>query len=675
MAASRKTSAATQTAAADKPVAPDKPAAAKKTAAAGKSAAKKPSGRSKAVSGQEAASGQKAASDRTAASERKPAAGTKAGAAKTAAPRKAARAPADRAAGDRLTPYEQKRDFAQTPEPSGRSRSGRARGTVKAPAGGPGHAPRFVVQRHRARRLHYDLRFEIDGVLVSWAVPKGPTLDPDVRHAAIHVEDHPIEYVDFEGVIPSGQYGGGDVIVWDTGTWEPHATDDPAAAVAAGDFHADLQGQKLRGRFILVRRGEPDRSGKEQWLLLHKHDEYAVKGWNPEDYPESVLSGRTNDEVKADPDRMWRSDLPPSKASVPVKDGGHSGQAGRTAAPRGGRARSTRRSAHSGGKATEEPDAGSDGPSADQLAGLDALGSGGTWEVYGRRLRLTNLDKELFPPRPGEEPVAKREFIAYAARIAPVILPYLEGRPLNMNRYPNGAGTRGFWHKQLPSHVPEWIPRWDRPGTSAGEASTYLVVDEPAALVWAANFGALEWHAWTARADAPGCPTYALIDIDPGAATSWEDVLVLARLHRTALDHLGVRGQPKVTGRRGIQVWIPIAPGPSSAEVTAWVEQLSRAVGDVVPELVSWKWELRDRSGHARLDYTQNAGHKTLVAPYSPRPLAGAPVSAPIAWDELDDPALRPDGFTIGNIFGRLGERGDLFRPVLDTTQVLPPIT
>ncbi len=96
------------------------------------------------------------------------------------------------------------------------------------------------MQRHRARRLHYDLRFEIDGVLVSWAVPKGPTLDPDVRHAAIHVEDHPIEYLDFEGVIPSGQYGGGDVIVWDTGTWEPHATDNPAAAVQAGDFHADL---------------------------------------------------------------------------------------------------------------------------------------------------------------------------------------------------------------------------------------------------------------------------------------------------------------------------------------------------------------------------------------------------------------------------------------------------
>jgi bifunctional non-homologous end joining protein LigD len=651
-------------------------AASRKTSAAKQPAAKQPAAKEPAA--KKAAARQPAAPGKTAD--------------KRAAPAKTANQPAREPAGKRLASYEDKRDFAQTPEPSGKPGGRRTRAKSAEPGGKAG-APRFVVQRHRARRLHYDLRFEIDGVLVSWAVPKGPTLDPDVRHAAIHVEDHPIEYLDFEGVIPSGQYGGGDVTVWDTGTWEPHATDDPAAAVAAGDFHADLHGQKLHGRFILVRRGEPDRSGKEQWLLLHKHDEYAVKGWNPEDHPQSVLSGRTNDQVKADPDRMWRSDLPPSKASVAVNPSG---------AAQGGRARSTRRTIGGQGKGGQRKDGSADdkdgsgpddkdgtgqskskpgqdkswdGPSAAELAALDALGSGGTWEVFGRRLRLSNLDKELFPGRDGEPPMSKREFIAYAARIAPVILPYLAGRPLNMNRFPNGAGAPGFWHKQLPAHAPDWLPRWHNPDASAGRTTTYLVVDEPAALVWAANFGALEWHAWTSRADAPDRPTYALIDIDPGEATSWDDVLVLTRLHRTALDHLGVRGLPKVTGRRGIQIWIPIAPGPTSAETTAWVEQVSRAVGDVVPELVSWKWELRDRSGHARLDYTQNAGHKTLVAPYSPRPSAGAPVSAPIDWDELDDSSLRPDGFTIRNIFGRLAERGDLFRPVLDTNQVLPPIS
>jgi bifunctional non-homologous end joining protein LigD len=191
-------------------------------------------------------------------------------------------------------------------------------------------APRFVVQLHRARRLHYDLRFEIGGVLVSWAVPKGPTLDPNVKHAAIRVEDHPIEYLNFEGIIPSGQYGAGVVIVWDRGTWEPYGTDDPAAAVAAGELHADVYGHKLRGRLVLVRRGR-DRSGQDQWLLLHKRDRYAVSGWDPADHPRSVLSGRTLDEVQAEPAWLWRSDLPPAQAAVPAG----SRRAGPAASPSG----------------------------------------------------------------------------------------------------------------------------------------------------------------------------------------------------------------------------------------------------------------------------------------------------------------------------------------------------
>ena len=525
-----------------------------------------------------------------------------------------------------LGPYRSKRDFTRTPEPAG-----------AAPRGPDGGTRRFVVQRHRARRVHYDLRFEIDGVLVSWAVPNGPTLDPAVKRLAVHVEDHPIEYLDFEGVIPRGEYGGGDVIVWDIGTWEPHGTDDPAAAVAAGDFHADVQGRKLRGRLVLVRRGG-NRGDSDQWLLLHKDDDDAVSGWNPDDYPESVLSGRTNEEVRADPDRVWRSDLPPSEASVTLRPP--------RIAP----------------------------PTSAELAALDGLGAGGRWEVFGRELRLTNLDKALFPGRDGEPPVTKRELISYTAQIAPVILPYLAGRPLNMHRFPGGASQPGFWHKQLPDHAPQWVPRWRNPEAKPGETTTYLVVDDPAALVWAANFGALEWHAWTAHASDPASPTYALIDIDPGDGTSWDDVLVLARLHRTALEHVGVRAAAKVTGRRGIHIWIPVAAGLTFHDTRVWAEQLSKTIGAVVPELVSWEWDKRERGGRARLDYTQNVHHKTLVAPYSPRAAPGAPVSAPIAWDELDDPSLRPDGFTIRTMLDRVVRRGDEFAAALGEGQQLPPL-
>jgi bifunctional non-homologous end joining protein LigD len=513
---------------------------------------------------------------------------------------------------EHLTRYRRKRDFSRTPEPSGETATG-------GPADG---GRRFVVQRHRARRLHYDFRLEIDGVLVSWAVPKGPTLDPTVRRAAFHVEDHPLSYYDFEGVIPQGQYGGGDVIVWDAGTWQPHRTSDPAKAVADGELHLDLYGAKLRGRFVLVRR---DRPGRDEWLMLHKRDAYAVPGWNPEDHARSVLTGRTNDEVKAAPDRVWHSNT-------------------------------------SGGVAEED------------LSALDGLGKAGTWEVLGRQLKVTNLDKILFPGRDGEPPVTKRDFLRYTATIAPTLTPYLAGRALNLHRYPDGAGTHGFWQKELPGHAPSWLPRWTNPEADPGESQTYLVADEPAALVWAANFGALEWHPWTSRIEDPHRPTYALIDLDPGSDTDWQDVLTLARLHRTAFEHLKVTARAKVTGRRGIQIWVPIAIGPSFTETRAWVEQLSRTVGAVVPELVSFKWQRSDRGGRARLDYTQNAINKTLVAPYSPRPAAGAPVSAPIDWDELDDPDLRPDGFTIRDITTRLATRGDLFHDVLDHPQQLPPL-
>ncbi|TWH00558.1 bifunctional non-homologous end joining protein LigD [Nocardioides sp. J9] len=519
---------------------------------------------------------------------------------------------------DLLDTYRRKRDFSRTPEPAG--------GT-----GDDSDRPRFVVQRHRASSLHYDLRFEIEGVLVSWAVPKGPTLDPEVRRLAMHVEDHPVEYLHFEGVIPSGEYGGGDVIVWDTGTWEPVRTKDPGRAVRDGELHAEVHGQKLRGRLVLVRTKED--GGKESWMLLHKHDDHAVEGWDPEDHPRSVLSGRTNDEVAEDPDRTWSS-------------GADAAEAEQLLVP--------------------------DPLPAEAIDALADLGKSGTWEVHGRSLKVTNLDKVLFP---GDPPVTKRELLAYTARIAPVVLPYVEGRALNLHRYPDGADAKGFWHKARPDHAPDWVGAWDNPAADPGETSTYVVADEPAALVWAANFGALEWHPWTSRTDEPDEPTYALVDIDPGEGTGWDEVLTLARLHRTALEHLGVTARAKVTGSRGIQIWIPVVAGYTFDDTRAWVEKLSRTVGKVVPELVSWKWEVKARGGKARLDFTQNAINKTLVAPYSPRPRAGAPVSVPISWSELDDPDLRPDRWTIRTVLDRIAERGDPFRALLGSAQELPEIT
>ncbi len=531
---------------------------------------------------------------------------------------------------ERLKTYRDKRDFAVTAEP----------------AGGPveGEGCRFVVQRHRARRLHYDFRLEVGGVLASWAVPKGPSLDPKARQLAVHVEDHPIEYFDFEGVIPKGEYGGGDVIVWDWGTWEPAGTGDPLAAIEKGELHFDIRGDKLAGRFALVRR-DTGRSAKEQWLLVHKNDEHARPGWDPEEHPRSVKTGRTNDEVAAAPDALWRSDLPAAEASIRL-DG----------AP--------------------PPRPSWDPPTGDELAALDSLGKAGIWELQGRELKLTNLDKVLFPAREGEDedPVTKRDLIRYHAQVAPFMLPYTHDRPINLNRFPDGADKPGFWHKEVPGHAPDWMTRWHNDEADPGDTGWYFVVDSVPALAWMANYGALELHAWTSRLPDVHQPTWALIDIDPGPNVTFDDVLVLARLYRTALDHLEVLGMPKVTGKRGVQIWVPIADGYTFAETRGWVQTVSRAVGNTVPDLVSWEWETYRRQGLARLDYTQNAINKTLVAPFSARPAPGAPVSVPIRWDELDDPDMRPDRWTIRTVLDRLESEGDPLAPLIGRPQCLPSL-
>jgi bifunctional non-homologous end joining protein LigD len=949
-----------------------------------------------------------------------------------------------------LEQYRRKRNFDRTPEPAGDPTP-------------PSRTGRFVIQRHRATRLHYDFRLEIDGVLVSWAVPKGLTLDPSQRRMAIHVEDHPIEYFDFEGVIPKGQYGAGDVTVWDWGTWQPEAeTPDPKAAIENGELKFVLFGQKLHGRFTIV--GTSRRPGSqattafaddsEQWLLIKKRDDDAVNGWDAEDHPQSVKTGRTNDEVKANRDALWISEIPAATAAIDlskavekpmpdridpmlatlastpfsdpdwlyevkwdgyrveavVRDGkvklwtrnlkdaetyfpgmltpptwidarqaivdgevvaiddqgrpdfgllqeriSESRATGRVASglvyqvfdllyfdgklltdvpledrkrllqsilrgtsrvrfashvdgeglafmkaarsmglegivaklrhstylpgrrspawlklkirpeqelvvggwtpgegnardlgavavgvyedgklrfagkvgsgftattrkrlleamaplasddppfdppppkdyrgrwggdlrgiswirpelviraelggwtrdghvrqtsfkgielgkeprsvvrevpisssdavaaaegedqmptsndasnapkpkrPKAGGAKaagSKARDAAAAPPAPEKPPAaapakkaGSRARTPSKTAGLivgpdglpwsaetaeierlRSMAAEGVWHVGGERgedLKLTNLDKVLFPPMPDStdaKPVTKRELVEYFARIAPTMLPHLAERPLNLHRFPNGADGPAFWQKDIPETAPKWLRRWREVGVAEREANDHLVADRVATLCWLGNQAAFEIHAWTSAIADPSKPTFALIDIDPGTKTTWDETLVLARLYRAALAHLKVRGYPKLTGQRGIQIWIPIVPKYSFADTSAWVERISRAIGATVPDLVSWEWAKGARGGKARLDYTQNASIKTLVAPYAVRPAAGAPVSAPITWDELDDPDLRPNAWTIRTIVDRVEELGDLFAPAQTDSQELPPV-
>src|SRR5205823_7382850 len=144
-------------------------------------------------------------------------------------------------------------------------------------------------------------------------------------------------------------------------------------------------------------------------------------------------------------------------------------------------------------------------------------------------------------------------------------------RPMNLHRYPDGIDKKGSWQKAAPSHAPDWLRRWHKDEADEGETGMYAVLDSPAALAWAANFGAIELHPWTSTARAPHQPTWAMIDIDPGAKTTFDDVVVLAQLHRTALEHLGVEACAKVSANAGIQVLVPVADGYSFTDTRNWV--------------------------------------------------------------------------------------------------------
>jgi bifunctional non-homologous end joining protein LigD len=187
-----------------------------------------------------------------------------------------------------LKEYKRKRSFEVTPEPRGSMKGGK-RGSLL-----------YVVQKHQASHLHYDFRLEWSGVLLSWAVPKGPSLDPSVKRLAMQVEDHPVEYGDFEGVIPAGEYGGGTVMLWDNGTWVP---DDPDvdAALRQGELKFSLQGKKLTGSWVLVRtRGFGTNARRSSWLLIKHRDQQATSADITAEMPRSVSSGRLLADIAAE---------------------------------------------------------------------------------------------------------------------------------------------------------------------------------------------------------------------------------------------------------------------------------------------------------------------------------------------------------------------------------------
>lgn len=516
-----------------------------------------------------------------------------------------------------LKEYRAKRDFKQTPEPKGKiSRANKHR---------------FVCQEHHASSLHFDLRLEIGGVLKSWSVRKGPSMDPAVKRLAVPTEDHPVEYLKFQGDIPEGNYGAGKHRMWDEGTYKLIDGDDAEERFARGKLKFELRGKKLKGVFNLFRLGKQD-----QWLLVKSKDKHAEKDWKLELL---IPDNRGNRFVTENPAGRNNSKAKGAK--------GEKGVVKKDAGIARGEKLSTLASVLNGER-----------PAGDRRVKIGTC-----------VLSLTSLDRVYFP----DDGYTKADLLRYYSSVAKYILPYLKDRPLIMKRYPTGIKGISF-HQHDVDEVPEFVPtiELEAQGSKGKHKVDYVVGGNIQTHVYLANLGAIERHPWHSRVEDLQFPDWFVFDMDPGDKVSFGTICDLAVIARDVLAEIGLKSYAKTSGSRGIHVYVPVKAKYTYEQVADLAARVAKRVAEEDPENATVE---RSRSKRKKnqvyIDHLQNAYGKSIVAPYSVRPRTGATVSAPLEWEEVERKKISISDFTIDTMMKRIEKKGDLFRDVLKKKQSL----
>jgi len=796
-----------------------------------------------------------------------------------------------------LIKYNKKRNFKQTNEPKGKV-------SEKSKL-------RFVVQRHQASHLHYDFRLEIDGVLKSWAVPKGPSLNPAQKRLAVMVEDHPVSYIDFEGDIPKGNYGAGSVQIWDHGSFIPvnkeHEKISESAALKNlknGELKFILKGKKLKGEFVLVRLHNDDKN----WLLIKHKDEYAV---NKNDDAEkttkentkkiaSIRHGRAKKiknyikpmlaKVSKEPfdDANWIFEIKwdgyraiselkeknikfysrngvdfsqrfpvifnaLQKLSLPCTIDGEVVLLNSNGMPDFQKLQNYENNLdlpliyyvfdilELNGKnlvelpllerkkilkkllgknklihycdhlqksgisfLTQAKEKGLEGIMAKEISStykpgfrssqwlkiknvqstevvivgytkpkgnrsyfgslVLATASGKGWLYRGHagtgfteiglkqlmekmkplkndtspfnkevpvngdvtwlrpklvadiayteitkdkifrhpvflRLRddkttsslneevvddvgsshknkklrigthqvpITNSQKIFWP----EEGYTKAEVIDFYNNISSYILPYLKNRPLSLKRNPNGIRDEGFYHKDAGENVPSFVKVYKLHSESSNKTIDYIVCNNKATLIYLANLGCIEINPWNSTLLHPAKPTWMVIDIDPSPKNSFKQVVDAALATKEILDQAGLTNYCKTSGASGLHVYVPLKNRYDYTTVKDFAHMVAALVTEKLPSFTTLERSLNKRGNNIYIDYLQNRNGQTLAAPYSLRPVAGASVSTPLHWKEVNH-KLDPLTFNIKNIMTRLKKTGDIFKDVLNRSNNL----
>jgi bifunctional non-homologous end joining protein LigD len=297
-----------------------------------------------------------------------------------------------------------------------------------------------------------------------------------------------------------------------------------------------------------------------------------------------------------------------------------------------------------------------------------------TIEVQGKQLKLSNLEKVMYPATG----FTKQQVIDYYVRIAPAMVPHLAGRPLTRKRYPNGVDEEFFYEKNAPQHRPDWVktaPIWSERNR---RTIHYILADDLATLVWLANLAAIELHPSLSLAKDITCPTMMVFDLDPGAPANIVQCCQVGLWLREIFDHFGLRSFPKTSGSKGLQIYVPLNT-PTNYELTkTFAHALAQLLEHEHPELVVSDMKKQVRTGKVLVDWSQNDEHKTTVAVYSLRAREHPTVSTPVTWEEVERAFKKKDAdllvFEAKQVVARLEKMGDLFAPVLKLKQRLPDL-